>query len=100
LEGDAPRAERHLTLAEPNGQAALRLTKEHKCRVDASAGSTTSGRRRSSLSTLFCLRADPRASTSSLFGSHEQARTSLSSSRAQARASIAAAQRGVTHAKR
>lgn len=30
-DGDAPRAERHLTLAEPNGQAALRLAKEHKC---------------------------------------------------------------------
>jgi hypothetical protein len=35
-EGDAPRAERHLTLAEPNAQAALRLAKEQKCTVQVS----------------------------------------------------------------
>jgi hypothetical protein len=35
-DGDAPRAERHLTLAEPNGQAALRLAKEQKCSSEAS----------------------------------------------------------------
>jgi hypothetical protein len=34
-DGDAPRAEQHLTLAEPNGQAALRLAKEHKCAAQA-----------------------------------------------------------------
>lgn len=34
-QGDEPRAERHLILAEPNGKAALRRTKEGDCQASA-----------------------------------------------------------------
>jgi hypothetical protein len=40
-EGDEARAERHLILAEPNGKAALRRTKEGDCHASATASSAT-----------------------------------------------------------
>jgi hypothetical protein len=93
LEGDAPRAERHLTLAEPNGQAALRLAKEHKCSVAAPEQKpATSERPGVSLPVAFGSRAQPRAL---MFGSRTEPRASTLRSDP-----IAAAQRGVTHAQR
>ena len=44
-EGDEARAERHLILAEPNGKAALRRTKEGDCHASAIAGSSGSDMR-------------------------------------------------------
>ena len=77
-EGDAPRAERHLILAEPNGQAALRLAKEQKCAIKARSpglSSWTSGSRADLRASSFGSRAEPRASSS---GSRAEPRASTS----------------------
>jgi hypothetical protein len=93
LEGDAPRAERHLTLAEPNGRAALRLAKEHKCTVAApEQNPKTSERSGSSLPALSVSRAEARPSTS---GSRTELRALTLRSDP-----VAAAQRGIPHAQR
>jgi hypothetical protein len=92
-DGDAPRAERHLTLAEPNGQAALRLAKEHKC-------SPRSARARNR-----ALRQALEPQGSPLTTSSPSASSLLSEAREQygdgdTAYSVAPAQRGVGHEKR
>lgn len=98
-DGDAPRAERHLTLAEPNGQAALRLAKEQKCSQEAAES------RGSSPPTSSRWRVEPRASSlsprSAELGSRAHSRASTEQSmfaRARtSRAATAAADLRATH---
>ena len=63
-EGDEQRAERHLIVAEPNGKAALRRTKEGDCHPSAEGPSTSAGSMSAASARGDTPRFHPKATTS------------------------------------